>query len=174
MARGTIALAFVLGAAGACDPSTGGEVGAYPVDSQRPPTTGKSDIEAWLAQGHYKSWHCEPAPHPSRRGSPHGTNRICSNDLLSAHDGPGPGWPVDAAGVKEFFDASGAPIGYAMYRHVTAGSGGGDWYWYERIEGVVADGLGTEGKALDSCVGCHQSAGQNGQTGHDLVFTQVK
>jgi len=48
---------------------------------------------------------------------------------------------------------------------------GKNWYWYERVpldspaphdaKGVVADGVGTSGPALDICVGCHTAAGRD-------------
>ncbi len=60
------------------------------VGPQTPPSSGRVDLEVWLTAGHYRSWHCEPAPHASRSPSPHGVNRICSNDLLSGSSGDGP------------------------------------------------------------------------------------
>jgi hypothetical protein len=65
--------------------------------AQTPPTTGRVDLEAWIAAGHYRAWHCETAPHASRAPSPHGTDRICSNDLLSASTAGT--YPVGAAAV---------------------------------------------------------------------------
>jgi hypothetical protein len=141
-------------------------------DAQTPPT-GASAVDAWLAQGLYKAWRCEPAAHAGRSPSPHGMNRICSNDVLSAH-GQGE-FPVGASSVKEEYEASGQTItGYAVNLHVR--SGGGDaWYWFERLpSGVGADGLGDRGTPRDSCVACHQGAGKNGASGHDFVYTQVK
>jgi hypothetical protein len=139
-------------------------------DPQTPPT-GKSALEAWIAQGSYVAWHCETAPHPARDPSPHGMDRICSNDLLSAHaEGP---YPVGAANVKELFDDDGNRRGHAVYRHILPGDDPGAWYWYEIVDGeVLADGLGDSGKPQTSCVACHSSAGPD-VFGHDLVFTQV-
>src|SRR4051794_906793 len=57
--------------------------------AQDPPTTSAADVEAWLATGMYLSWHCESAPHPARIPSPHSTNRICTNDILSGFTGTG-------------------------------------------------------------------------------------
>lgn len=153
-------------------------------DSQNPPTTGAAAVDAWLAQGLYKSWHCEAAAHLSRSPSPHGMNRICSNDKLS-QAGAGE-YPVDAASVKELYDDAGKNItGYAVFRHVTAGTTGGTWYFYEKVplssaaphdaNGVVADGLGSSGPAQTICVSCHQAAGSDaGHSGHDFVYTQVR
>jgi hypothetical protein len=140
-------------------------------------------IEPWLSQGSYKSWHCEAAAHASRSPSPHGMNRICSNNLLSAA-GAGE-YPVDSASVKELYDSAGQNIvGYAVYRHITAGTTGSNWYFYERVpqtsaaphdsNGIVADGVGSSGPAQTICVSCHQAAGSDAaHSGHDFVYTQV-
>ena len=153
-------------------------------DAQRPPITGRADVEAWLSQGLYKNWKCEAAAHDPRAPSPHGKNRICSNDKLSAA-GAGE-YPVDSAAVKELYDAAGTSVvGIAVYRHVSAGTTGANWYWYERVpsssaaphdaNGVVADGLGSSGPAKDICVACHQAAGIDAaHSGHDFVYTQVR
>jgi hypothetical protein len=153
-------------------------------EAQNPPTTGRVDVEAWVSQGLYKDWHCEPAAHDQRSPSPHGKNRICSNDALSAH-GSG-AYPVDAAAVKELYDAAGTSVvGIAVYRKVSTATTGDAWYFYERVpldspaphdaNGVVADGLGTSGAAKTICVGCHAGAGSDAQhSGHDFVYTQVK
>ena len=165
----------------ACDDGSGdGDAG----DEAQLPPQGRAAVEAWIADGHYLDWACEPEPHAGRSPSPHGANRICSNDALSAHgDGE---YPVDAASVKELYDTDMTTIvGYAVARHVTAGTDGGDWYWYERVpadhpaphdeNGVVADAVGTDGPALSICVGCHVAAGTDaGHSGHDFVYTQVR
>lgn len=153
-------------------------------DAQSPPTTGHTELQAWLARGAYKDWTCEPAVHDARSPSPHGKNRICSNDLASAHgDGP---YPIGAASVKELYDDAGAQIvGYAVGLKVSADTTGAGWYWYENVpldhpaphddRGVVADGIGSSGAALDICVGCHVGAGADAQhSGHDFVYTQVR
>lgn len=136
---------------------------------QTPPSSGRVDLEAWIAAGHYRAWHCEPEPHASRAPSPHGLDRICSNDALSGSSGSGP-YPVGAAAVKELYGgAPGTVTGYAVYLKVAEGSGGASWYWYERIgTRGVADGLGTSGSARTICVGCHASAPR------DFVFTHVR
>jgi hypothetical protein len=158
--------------------------------AQTPPATNAADVEAWLATGAYKSWHCESAPHPSRDPSPHGINRICSNDLTSAFSGSGER-PEGSAGVKELYGTDGTSIvGYATYVKTKAASAGGDaWYWYERVpldsmaphdaKGVVADGLGTTTNAKQICVSCHAGAGSDAAHtptpgGGDQVYTQVK
>jgi hypothetical protein len=145
-------------------------------DAQTPPTTGRVDIEAWLAKGDYKNWHCEAAVHDARSPSPHGKNRICSNDKVSATASGA--YPVDSAGVKELYDSTGTTIvGYAVYRKVADGTGGDSWYWYERVpltsaaphdaNGTVADGLGSSGPPQTICVTCHQAASR------DFVYTRV-
>jgi hypothetical protein len=153
-------------------------------DAQTPPMSGHDDIQAWLADGHYLSWTCEMDPHPiSIDVSPHGMQRICSNDLMSAHgDGE---YPVGAAAVKELMMDDGTLYGYAVSLHFQAGTEGDSWYWYENVHemhpaphdanGVVADGVGNAGPALDICVGCHMAAGLDAaHPGHDFVYVQVQ
>lgn len=149
------------------------------------PPQGFEAIEAWLAEGHYKSWNCEAAVHGPIPISPHGMNRICSNDLLSGHPPDGGEYPVGSAGVKELYDDAGTSIvGYAVYLHIESGTAGDAWYWYERVpldspaphdaNGIVADGVGDSGPAMAICVGCHQAAGIDADhPGHDFVYTQV-
>lgn len=145
-----------------------------PGDAQTPATGSPADIDAWIAKGDYKAWHCETAPHASRSPSPHGPNRICSNDLVSAHTTGE--YPTGAAAVKELYDANSAKIiGYAMYRKMSAG-GGDTFYWYETNSGVVANGVGKAGtNSGNICVGCHSKTGSDAMhSGHDFVYTQVK
>jgi len=160
-------------------------------DDQTPPTSGHTDIEAWLVTGSYKTWACEPAVHEARSPSPHGFNRICSNDVIAAA-APGTAvWPKGAAAVKEIYASlTGAtPVGYAVYLKTDASSAGGaNWYWYERLptdstaphdaNGTVADGKGGSGTPLTICVACHTAAGSDGPHtpsagGRDQVYTPV-
>jgi hypothetical protein len=174
----------------ACGGTTG-STGSTAGTAQEPPTTGRADIEAWLAQGFYKQWHCEAAVHENRSPSPHGFNRICSNDIIASNATGSDNWPVDAAAVKELYDSATAttPIGYAVYRKTQADSASGsNWYWYERVplnsmaphdtNGVVADGLGGAGPAKSICVGCHTAAGSDANHtpsagGRDQVYSPV-
>ncbi len=153
------------------DPGSVGDLDAGGGNEQLPPT-GRVALTSWIADGAYKRWRCEPTPHESRDPSPHSLNRICSNDLLSAHgDGP---YPVGAANVKELFGADGTLLGHAVYRRVLPAEGGAGWYWFEEYDGqLFADGLGDSGAPKTSCVGCHEGAGPS-SLGHDLVFTQVR
>jgi hypothetical protein len=176
---------FVLmGFLAACSSDSGGS------DPQTPPTTGRADIEKWLTDASYKTWACEPTVHASRDPSPHGFNRICSNDVIAAAaTGTGP-WPKGAAAVKELYASMTAttPVGFAVYLKTDASSAeGANWYWYERVptdsqaphdaNGVVADGKGGSGSAMTICVGCHAAAGTAGHTpspgGRDEVYTPV-
>lgn len=165
--------------------------GAAPTaDDQTPPQNG-DDVEAWLADGAYKNWSCEAAIHEARAPSPHGFNRICSNDLVAQNaSGDGP-WPKGAAAVKELYAAADdtAPVGYAVYLKLQDDSAdGSNWYWYERVpldseaphdaQGVVADGPGSSGPAQTICVGCHAAAGSDAAHtpsagGRDQVYTPV-
>jgi hypothetical protein len=184
-----VPLAF---AASACGSSSSGEMSgpvALVAGPQTPPQTA-SEIEAWIAGGAYKSWHCETAPHPSRDPSPHGTTRICSNDLTSGYKGTGER-PIGSAGVKELYNTPGTKIvGYAVYVKAAATSAAGaNWYWYERVPldsgaphdsaGLVADGYGSSGASKSICVGCHAAAGSDAahtptSGSADLVYTQLK
>jgi hypothetical protein len=169
--------------------STG--TGTLTSDAQTPPE-GETAVKAWLAAGSYKQWHCEMAPHPSRSPSPHGPNRICSNNKLSG--AAGPPFPQGSAAVKELWEApdagvgdggvaGGMIIGYAVYLKTSADSAGGaNWYWYEDYPPfnppgmVVADGMGGSGTPNTICVACHKAAGSDSM--HvgpgDFVYTQVK
>jgi hypothetical protein len=162
---------------GTTDPGTGA------TDDPQLPPEGAAAVDAWIAKGYYKAWHCEPAKHDARSPSPHGQNRICSNTLLSGHTTGE--YPVDASSVKEIYNAAGQIGGYAVGTHIKAGAGGETWYWYEKVpldsmaphdaNGVVADGLGDTGTAKSICVGCHAGAGSDPMhSGHDMVYTQVK
>ncbi len=133
--------------------------------AQTPPE-GDANLQTWLAQGFYKNWTCESAPHDARSPSPHGRNRICSNDTLAlAQQAP---WPVGSAAVKELFDDNDNQVGVAVYRKTAEGTDGSNWYWYEKTDGdgLVADGHGDTGVPLTVCVDCHSHA-------NDFVFTQV-
>jgi hypothetical protein len=173
-------------ACGSDDPEAPGDS-----DAQTPPTTGRVAAEAWLAEGHYLDWACEPAIHASRDPSPHGFNRICSNTVLAAAVSGSADWPKGSAGVKELFASASdtTPIGYAIYLKTADDSANGDnWYWYERVpldseaphdaNGVVADGMGSSGPAKEICVGCHAGAGTDAfhtptPGGRDQVYTPV-
>src|SRR5260370_13818417 len=113
-----------------------------PASGQLPPTTAE-ELKSWLATAEYKSWHCEPAAHPARSPSPHSANRICQNDLASAH-GAGE-YPSGAASVKELFDAGGGIRGHSVSRHVSEGTTGGSCYWFD-----ILGGTGTSDGARDS------------------------
>jgi len=185
--------AFILAIGGACDADddggnddandgSGGDGGEG--EAQTPPLSGHTDIQAWLAEGHYLDWTCEADAHDITIGvSPHGQQRICSNTLMSGH-ATGE-YPVGASAVKELLYDDGMIYGYAVSLHVEAGTGGDSWYWYEQVHadhpaphdanGVVADGLGDGGPAQSICVGCHMAAGlDEAHPGHDFVYVQVK
>ncbi len=148
-------------------PTPGGRDLVYtPVPPQLPPTGGAA-VDAWIGKGYYQSWQCESAVHAGRAPTPHGFNRICSNNVISANAAGTAPWPAGAAAVKELHGslAGGTPIGYAVYIKQAADSAGGaNWYWYERLpapDGVVADGTGDAGPAKAICVGCHVGAGSD-------------
>ena len=144
------------------------------------PATG-AGITAWLESAVYKDWTCEPEAHKARSPSPHGFNRICSNDLIAMNATGTDDWPKGAAAVKELHPSASSttPTGYAVYLKTQADSAGGaSWYWYEIIskgntKTVSADGLGVTG-----CVGCHSAAGSDADHtpspgGRDQVYSPV-
>lgn len=175
---------IVVGLAACSDDDSG-------MESRQTPPQGASQVEAWLAQGTYKSWHCEAAVHEARSPSPHGFNRICSNAVISENaDGRG-AWPKGAAAVKELYTSLDAttPAGYSVYvKTADDSAGGANWYWYERLPpadaarfglpAVAADGTGDSGNAKSICVGCHAAAGTDAAHtpsvgGRDQVYTPV-
>ena len=155
--RSALSLALLIGCTDG--PASVGD----PIDDPQLPARGADDIQTWIAAGYYKSWHCEPAPHPARPGSGHGENRICNNDLLhadAASEGP---FPIGAAAVKEIYNGD-RIVQYAVYRKVEAGTGGASWYWFEGLgDDIVANGTDD-----DTCTGCHARAPR------DFVYTRVE
>jgi hypothetical protein len=162
-----------------------------PAGSLQTPPQNAREMQAWLQAGAYKGWQCEGAVHASRSPSPHGFNRICANDAISANASGTSSWPAGAAAVKELYASaeSSTPIGYAVYLKTREDSAGGaNWYWYEAVpldsdvphdaDGVVADGLGTTGAPKTICVGCHAAAGADAEHtpspgARDQVYTPV-
>lgn len=162
-------------------------------ETQTPPM-GRTAVEAWLADGAttYKTWASEAAIHEARMPSPHGFNRIYSNDLIKNNASGTGSWPKGAAAVKELYASATAtaPIGVAVYLKLEDDSANGaNWYWYERVpldseaphdaNGVVADGTGDAGTAKSICVGCHAGAGSDAMHtptpgGRDQVYTPVR
>jgi hypothetical protein len=156
-------------------------------NAETPPTDGP-DVEAWLATGAYKKWHCEPAVHNARSPSPHGFDRVCSNDLVNptAADVDAGPWPTGAAEVKELYtaiNADGGPAGYAVSLKLAADAGGdagANWYWYERQtdQSIEADGPGAANTPANTiCVTCHIAAGTAGYApslgSRDFIYTPV-
>jgi hypothetical protein len=128
-------------------------------DPQLPDTTSAATIDAWLAKGYYKTWKCEAEVQP--RGSPHGNNRICSNEALSKTTGDK--YPVGAVGLKELYNG-GKINGYALEIKKLNEQGAEQWFWYEKIgTSVVANGF-----SAGICSGCHTKAPK------DFVYTQIE
>lgn len=158
-------------------------------DVDQLPPLGEAAVEAWLETGAYEDWHCEPDVHESRAPSPHGYNRICSNDAIASMATGSGDWPKGAAAVKELYTSESArePAGYAVYVKTEADSAdGANWYWYERLPPseagepgqLAADGLGDSGTAKSICVACHAAAGTDAlhtpsAGGRDQVYTPV-
>lgn len=185
-------LGAALSAAGCGDNGDGKGTNSDNAESADTPPMGAAAVEAWLKLGTYKDWHCEREPHEFRAPSPHGFNRICSNDLISDNARNSDDWPKGAAAVKELYAAADddEPVGYAVYLKTDDDSAdGANWYWYERVpldhpaphdaHGVVADGMGESGPAKTICVGCHAAAGSDAAHtpsagGRDQVYTPVR
>jgi hypothetical protein len=184
--------AWLLAACGSTDGTSDVGTGSHPIvkGSAQMPAMGASEMTAWLQGGDYLNWKCEPAVHEARSPSPHGFNRICSNDVLAQSTAGSTAWPSGAAAVKELHASlTDAPVGYAVYAKTKSDSeGGASWYWYEIVprdsaaphdsKGVVADGLGDGGPAKEICVGCHAAAGSDAKHtpsvgGRDQVYTPV-
>jgi hypothetical protein len=134
-----------------------------PSDPQRPPR-GRAALEAWLAEGHFQAWSCEPSISPPRLTGSHGRNRICSNDALRTADATGGAYPVGAASVKLLFNPDGSDNGFAVGIKIDAGDGPQTWYWYERHTNDPAQPALAEGVAVPDCAVCH------GMAPHDFVF----
>lgn len=167
-------------------------MGTHPLakGTTQTPAMGAAEMTTWLAGGAYLKWHCEPEVHEARFPSPHGYNRICSNDVVAAAAGGTGDWPVGAAAVKELhLGLMDEPAGYSVYLKTDADSAGGaNWYWYELYPtktgdsgfrtALAADGLGNGGAARDVCVACHVAAGSDAKHtpspgGRDQVYTPV-
>ena len=168
ISRYFLALAISAGALTACGSDSTDTTSSATGSAQLPPTTNGTDVEAWLAKGEYLKWKCETASHPQMKVSPHGKNRICSNDSIANFKGAkGDERPKGSAAVKELYDDSDTLVGYAVEVKLAEKSdGGNNWYWYERVpvdkappNGVVADGVGSTGTPKTICVGCHTAAG---------------
>jgi hypothetical protein len=122
---------------------------------QRPPR-GQAALEAWLAEGHYKAWKCESMIFPPRLSGNHGRQRICANELLIGSTAGT--YPVGASSVKELFDVTDQPNGYAVGLKIEDGVGPQTWYWYERRGTDPKGKPKADGMALPDCAVCHQMA----------------
>ena len=141
-----------------------GEDEATVATPQRPPR-GQEAIEAWLAAGWFRAWHCESDISPPRLTGNHGRHRICSNDLLRGSTSGT--YPVGAASVKELFLAGDQPNGFAVGLKAESGAGPQTWYWYER-RGTLATGRPlAQGIAVPDCAVCH------GVAPRDSVYFQA-
>ena len=137
---------------------SGGAGGSSPVlgTSELPPQ-GQMAIEAWLAQGHYRTWRCEDGISSPRLNGAHGRQRICTNNAM-ASSAAGT-YPAGASAVKEMFDRTDRPSGFAVSLKAAAGAGDETWYWYERTgtsptSRPVADGIAAKACGPD----CHAAA----------------
>jgi hypothetical protein len=138
---------------------------ADPGAPQRPPR-GQVALEAWLAEGHYRSWACEDHISAPRLSGNHGRHRICSNELLeTSTDGF---FPVGASSVKELYDPTDQPNGFAVGLKVEEGEGPQTWYWYERHGQDPTAAPLAQGIAVPGCAVCHGTAPR------DYVFLRAR
>jgi hypothetical protein len=120
------------------------------------PPQGQKALEAWLAAGYYKGWHCEQQVSPSRGGA-HGRDRVCTNDIL--HAAPSTPYPVGSASVVEMFDSADRSNGFAVSSKVAAGTGASTWYWYERAGSSPTSRPVADSIAYPTCgENCHSQA----------------
>lgn len=150
------------------DPSAGestdgtedtGDTGAA---QELPPIESTAVLEAWLAQGSYKTWAAESGVHPST--GPHGGNvRTFVNAVaLASLAADNAEHPKDSATVKELYGGGVDEItGYAVsLKTAPESQGGATWYWYENLNGTIyAEDLG-----VGLCTGCHSG-------GADFILT---
>jgi hypothetical protein len=136
-----------------------------PASPQLPPQ-GQPALEAWLAEGHYRSWACEAEISAPRLSGTHGRHRVCSNDkLLASSDAL---YPPGAASVKELYDPMDGPNGFAVGIKIAEGDGPRTWYWYERRGAVAGVAALAEGVAVPDCAVCHGTAPR------DYVFIRAE
>jgi hypothetical protein len=142
-------------ASGGAD-SGGATGGAAVFDAQTPPTD-PATLEAWLDEGFYQDWACEPEPNTKTEGAAaihvHGdATRVCTNILLAASALNSEGeFPVGAASVKEVYDERGALSARVVSVKTAPESDGGEgWFWYAAPD--------TAGHGLAACTGCHAAA----------------
>ena len=136
------------------------------VDPDVPPTDFDM-LTDWLAAGYYKSRPCEPAPHPQEFPSNHGDNRTCNNPILHAVASGDGAFPIDAASVKELYDANDDVTIIGMAVSLKTGSNGADgWFWYQKGGSPVKMESGY-GEPVNDCIGCHQCAPR------DFVFAII-
>ena len=132
--------------------------------------TNKDDLFAFVKAGEHRAWTHESALRET--DAPHGTyvvaylNSILEKSMKAGIDTH----PVGSAAVKEMFDESRDPAGWAVSVKVKPDSDGGNgWYWYETTSNVDANAIpvrGTrtgEGLGAGICIGCH------GRFGSDYV-----
>lgn len=149
--------ATTTGAGGRAGPDAAAAGGASATGTSELPPQGQVAIEAWLAEGHYKDWRCEDGISSPRLNGAHGRHRICTNNAMA---GSAAGtYPAGASAVKELFDRTDRPGGFAVSLKVAAGASDVTWYWYERTgmsptSRPVADGIGAKACGPD----CHAAA----------------
>lgn len=139
------------------DPSAADSSTADPPD-QLPPTNA-AELRPWLESQAYLGWAAESAIHDSAGPHGNGVRTFFNDSLLQSFVSGNPTHPVDAAVVKELYDA-GVVEGWAVMVKVAEGSGGASWYWYE----VVGSSTYADGTDVGLCVSCHE-------TGVDQILT---
>jgi len=144
----SVSIVVVLGAVAGCD--TPAVPSDAPVSQDQLPPTDLTQLDEWLAARSWEDWDCEIDSHPATGISPHGTNRICQNVIVTRNlDGTGD-FPVGATLVKESFDGGGNSFALFVETRLDAGSGPSSWYFLRR---ETASGAIVDNEAF--CADCH-------------------
>lgn len=109
---------------------------------------------AFLRAGEYKEFPHESEVHAS--SGPHGRVRTYLNPILAESlEAGNEVHPVNAAAVKELYNAAGTLIGWAVSVKTQADSASGDgWYWYE-VFSTTENRPIADGNGVGLCAGCH-------------------
>ena len=114
-----------------------------------------------------------PVHNAPLRPSPHGFDRVCSNDLVNptATDEDAGPWPTGARGgeraLQRLSDADGGPLRLRRVAQVApyaGGDAGANWYWYERQtdQSIEADGFGVRAAGVHDLRGVPRVRGDRG------------
>lgn len=110
----------------------------------------------WLQAGSYRNWVRESVPHKSLGPHPAQVVTHLNPALDRSLGAKGAAHPKGAAAVKELFDASGKPSGWAVSVKTSQDSQGGEgWFWYEILGTSASGNVVARANGVALCVGCH-------------------